>query len=140
MLKRTNPLYEWQRLIDRSRGAPPPRSGEPVEAWCDGDTFLVDVDLPGVPREAIGVSVDGDVVTVRAERGPHDEVGPREGGAEARRPARTFSRRVPLGRALDVDRVRASYEGGVLRLRIPLVDRAAPRRTSRSGHGARPGH
>ena len=97
----------------------------PIDAWRESDTFVVELDLPGVDPQSIDVDVERNVLTVRAERA----------GAStdteliaAERPRGVFSRQLFLGDALDTGGIAADYEQGVLRLRIPVAERAKPRR------------
>ena len=64
-------------------------------------------------------------MTVRAER---PAVDPNREMLATERPRGIFSRQLVLGDNLDTDRIEASYEEGVLRLRIPVAERAKPRK------------
>jgi HSP20 family protein len=128
MLMRTDPFRELDRLAQQALGthgtlARP--SAMPMDAWRDGDTFHVEFDLPGVDPDSIDLDVERTVVTVRAERPPRD------GNAEqiaSERPRGVFSRQLILGDNLDTERIDASYDGGVLTLRIPVAEKAKPRK------------
>lgn len=104
----------------RSPGKPrdprtPPRSppGEPggVKTSVVGDTLTVGVEMPGVPRAAVGVQVrvDDRAVHVTGFRGGLFE--------------RDFSCVVPVDEAFDVERARASFEDGFLTVACPRVIR-----------------
>jgi HSP20 family protein len=100
-------------------------SAMPMDAWRDQDTFLVELDLPGVTPDSIDLDVEHNVVTVRAERAVRPQ------GAElvaAERPHGVFSRQLVLGDNLDTSNIAASYDAGVLTLRIPVAERAKPRK------------
>ena len=85
----------------------------------------MELDLPGVTPDSIDLDVERNVLTVKAERrGPSDE---RELVA-AERPRGIFSRQLFLGDTLDTEHIQADYEHGVLRLRIPVAERARPRK------------
>jgi HSP20 family protein len=87
--------------------------------------FQIEFDLPGVAKESIDLDVERNVLTVRAERVP------RNGDWEmlaSERPRGMFSRQLVLGDNLDLDRIEAGYDGGVLRLTIPVAERAKPRK------------
>ena len=87
--------------------------------------FQIDFDLPGVSPESIDLDVERNVLTVRAER-----VG-RNGDWEmlaSERPRGVFSRQLVLGDNLDLDQIEAHYDAGVLSLRIPVAERAKPRK------------
>ncbi|GGU55584.1 Hsp20/alpha crystallin family protein [Streptomyces lavendofoliae] len=133
MLMRTDPFRELDRLTERLWGTSAHPAAMPMDAYREGDTFVVQLDLPGVTPESIDLDVERNVLTVRAERrtAPGGDVEM----VVAERPAGTFSRRLFLGEALDTDRIRASYDAGVLALRIPVAEQAKPRRIEISGGG-----
>ncbi len=97
----------------------------PMDAWREGDQFIVEFDLPGVVEESLDLDVERNVLTVRAER-PQLEADREMLAAE--RPRGVFSRQVFLGEGLDTERIEASYQDGVLRLTIPVAEAAKPRR------------
>jgi HSP20 family protein len=105
-----------------------------MDAFRRGDSVVVNFDLPGVDRGSIELTVERNVLTVKAERpGSHekdDEV------LVAERPAGQLTRRVVLGRSLDTDRVEASYDRGVLSLSIPVAEKAKSRRIEIGVSGA----
>jgi HSP20 family protein len=138
MLMRFDPFRELDRLTEQLTGTAPAARSFPLDAYRRGDSFLVHFDLPGVDPESIDVSVEGNVLTVRAERRL-----PRQEGDEfvvAERPQGVFSRQLFLGETLDADRLDASYDQGVLTLTIPIAERAKPRRIqiSQASRGAQP--
>src|SRR5215204_5930350 len=104
-----------------------------MDAYRDGDSFVVHFDLPGVDPDSIDLSVDRDELTVRAER---------RWGFEGRelvareRPQGTFSRTLFLGESLDADRIEADYDRGVLTLRIPVTEEAKARKIQVDGQAA----
>ena len=97
----------------------------PMDAWREGDTFVVEFDLPGVDPETLDLDVERNVLTVQAERPP------RNGDWEmlaSERPRGVFSRQLVLGDNLDPDHIEADYDAGVLSLRIPVAEQAKPRK------------
>ena len=105
-----------------------------MDAYRAGDELVVMFDLPGVTADAIEVDVERNVLTVKAERRPTVH----EADVEmqvAERPLGVFSRQVFLGDTLDTDKLEAGYEAGVLTLRIPVAERAKPRRVAVSVTG-----
>ncbi len=99
----------------------------PMDAYRVGDEFVVAFDLPGVSPDAIELDVERNVLTVKAERraaaaGDNVEM------EVAERPLGVFSRQLFLGEALDAEHVSASYDAGVLTLRIPVAEQAKPRK------------
>src|ERR1700730_16852423 len=125
MLMRFDPFREVDRLTEAMlERASVPRM--PMDAYRHGDKFLVHFDLPGIDPDSIEVTVEKNVLAVRAERGSpqadEDEV------VIAERPQGTFSRQVFLGEGLDPDHIEARYDSGVLTLTIPVAEQAKPRR------------
>lgn len=98
----------------------------PMDLYRSGDHFVVNVDLPGVDPGSIDINVDGNTLTVRAERTLKSEESPQWIAQE--RAAGTFMRQLNLGDGLDVDGIHATYENGVLCLTIPVAEQAKPRR------------
>jgi HSP20 family protein len=127
MLMRTDSFRDLDRIRQQVFGNG--TSGRPVampmEAWRHGNTFVVEFDLPGVSPESIALDVERNVITVRAERPGSD--GDTEMVA-AERPRGVFSRQLVLGDSLDTNAIDATYEAGVLTVRIPVAERARPRR------------
>jgi HSP20 family protein len=132
MLMRTDPFRELDRLTQQVFGNLPGTwsrpTAMPMDAYRDGDQFVVCFDLPGVHSDAIELDVERNVLTVKAERRPVS--GDNVEMQVAERPLGVFSRQLFLGDTLDTDHIDASYEGGVLTLRIPIAEAAKPRRIS----------
>jgi len=128
MLMRFDPFRDfdraWQELAQHA-GRQSAQSF-PMDAYRRGDAFVVHFDLPGVEPASIDLTVDKNVLTVRAERRfeqePADEI------LVTERPQGTFTRQLMLGDQLDSDAISAGYDRGVLTLTIPVAARAKPRR------------
>ena len=130
MLMRTDPFREFDRLAQQVLGAARP-AAMTMDAYRAGDDFIVHFDLPGIDPETIDLDVERNVLNVRAERR-----NPAPKDAEmivAERPAGVFSRQLFLGDTLDTERIDASYESGVLTLRIPVAEQAKPRKIQITG-------
>ena len=127
MLMRTDPFRDLDRLAQQLVGAGTSTrpSVMPLDAWREGDAFVLEFDLPGVQPETLDIDVERNVLTVRAER-------PSKNGdwemLAAERPTGLFSRQLVLGDNLDLDRLEARYDAGVLRLTVPVAERAKPRK------------
>lgn len=125
LLRTTDPFRDLDRLTQQLLGTTSRPVAMPMDAWREGDRFVIEFDLPGVTAESIDLDIERNVLTVRAERVT------RNGDWEmlsSERPHGAFSRQLILGDNLDLDRVEAGYEGGVLRLVVPVAERAKPRR------------
>ena len=134
VLIRTDPFRELDRLAEQAFGTLARPSAMPLDAYQSGDEFVVHFDLPGVDPDGVDLSVERNVLTVRAERtGPDvkaDDV------LVAERPHGVFSRQLFLGESLDLEKISADYEAGVLTLRIPVAAQAKPRRIDISSGGS----
>jgi HSP20 family protein len=133
MLMRTDPFRELDRLtqqvLGNNAGTWSRPTAMPMDAYRDGDRFVVAFDLPGVSPEAIELDVERNVLTVKAERRPI-VTGEQVEMQVAERPLGVFSRQLFLGDTLDTEHIEAGYEAGVLTLRIPIAERAKPRKIS----------
>src|ERR1700722_1428796 len=126
MLMRTDPFRDLDRLAQQVFGTTTRPAVMPMDAYRKGHDFYVHFDLPGVDPEKIDLTIEQNVLTVRAERSA--AVGD---GAEmlvTERPAGTFSRQLFLGETLDGENVKADYNAGVLTLTIPVHEAAKPRK------------
>jgi HSP20 family protein len=131
MLMRTDPFRELDRLTRQvfggNAGTWSRPTAMPMDAYRDGDRFVVAFDLPGVSPEAIELDVERNVLTVKAERRPVVTEQQVEMQV-AERPLGVFSRQLFLGDTLDTEHIDAGYEAGVLTLRIPIAEKAKPRK------------
>jgi HSP20 family protein len=135
MLIRTDSFRELDRLASQLMGTTARPVTMPMDAWREHDVFVVEFDMPAVDADSIDLDVERNVLTVRAER--KQPTGPNVELLVAERPRGVFSRQVILGDALDTDRISASYQAGVLRLSIPVAERAKPRKISINSDAAR---
>jgi HSP20 family protein len=125
MLMRFDPFRELDRLTQP--GWPGGRGPVmPMDAFRDGDQFLVRIDLPGIDPDSLDLTVEKNVLTISAarrwERTEAMEV------VVAERPQGSFSRQLFLGEGLDADRIEASYDNGVLTVSLPVAEQAKPRK------------
>jgi HSP20 family protein len=125
LLRTTDPFRDFDRLAQQILGTTNRPAVMPMDAWREGERFVIEFDLPGVSRESIDLDVERNVLTVRAERVPGN--GDWEMLA-SERPRGVFSRQLVLGDNLDLERIEANYDGGVLRLIVPVAERAKPRK------------
>jgi HSP20 family protein len=124
---RTDPFRDFDRLAQQLLGAGTTSRPAvmPMDAWREGDTFVLEFDLPGVSPESLDIDVERNVLTIKAER-------PRRNGdwemLASERPTGLFSRQLVLGDNLDLEHIDAGYDSGVLRLRVPVAEKAKPRK------------
>ena len=126
MLMRTDPFRGLDRLTEQVLGTPMRPAAMPIDAYRDGETFQIQFDLPGVDAQSIELTVEKNVLTVHAERRRNEADGIEFILAE--RPHGTFSRQLFLGETLDTENIDATYADGVLTLRVPMAEKAKPRR------------
>jgi len=125
MLMRTDPMREFDRLTQQVFGTTARPAFMPMDAWREGEVFHVELDLPGIDRDSIELDVERNVLTVRADRPARESTNEL---IAAERPRGVFSRQLILGDNLDLDNIEASYDSGVLELRIPVAEKAKPRK------------
>ena len=130
LLRNTDPFRDFDRLTQQLLGTTNRPVVMPMDAWREGDRFVIEFDLPGVSPQTIDLDVERNVLTVSAERVA------RNGDWEplaSERPKGVFSRQLVLGDNLDLDAIQADYEGGVLRLSVPVAEKAKPRKIQVGG-------
>ena len=135
LLRTADPFRDLDRLAQQLVGTTNRPTVMPMDAWREGDRFVIEFDLPGVARDSVDLDVERNVLTVRAERVA------RNGDWEAlasERPKGVFSRQLILGDNLDLEGIEAAYADGVLRLVVPVSERAKPRKIE-IDHGQRVG-
>jgi HSP20 family protein len=133
---RFDPFRDYDRLVaEQLAGLRGAARSVPIDAYRRGDEFFVHLDLPGVDPDAIELTVEQNVLTIRAERRFDLEEG--DEPAISERPQGTFTRQLMVGESLDTDSLEADYDQGVLTLRIPVAAAAKPRRVqvTKSGGG-----
>ncbi|MDH6145540.1 HSP20 family protein [Kitasatospora sp. GP30] len=139
MLMRTDPLRELDRLTQQFLGTtgtwsrPAPM---PLDACRVGDEYVICFDLPGVDPDAIDIDVERNMLTVKAERRPRHQ-GDNVKWELSERPLGVFSRQVMLSDTLDPAGISADYDAGVLTLKIPVAEKAKPRKIEISHSGSR---
>ncbi|MGW7416750.1 Hsp20/alpha crystallin family protein [Streptomyces sp. NPDC054863] len=133
MLMRTDAFRDLDRLAQQFWGTAAHPAVMPMDAYRAGEEFVVHFDLPGIDPETIDVDIERNVLTVRAERRSLAPEGAEMVASE--RATGLHSRQLILGDTLDTERIDASYGGGVLTLRLPISERAKPRKIAISGSG-----
>jgi len=113
-----------QRAFGWTNGAAP--SVMHMDAIRREDDVLLRFDVPGIDPDSIEVTVDRGVLTVGARR--TEELAEGEKPYIRERATGTFSRRLYLGETADADNIEADYNDGVLTVRVPLAEKARPRK------------
>lgn len=126
-----DPFRELDRvaanLLDSRQG---PRL-MPMDLYRDGDHYILNADLPGIDPGSVDVDVDGQLLTIRAERTARGTEGVKWLAHE--RPSGSFLRQLNLGEGIDTAGISASYDNGVLSVMIPMSERAKPRKVAVTG-------
>ncbi|MFD7081907.1 Hsp20/alpha crystallin family protein [Streptomyces sp. NPDC059918] len=139
MLMRTDPFREMDRIVQQLSGTSGTWSKPsvmPMDAYREGAEYVIAFDLPGVSTEAIDIDVERNMLTVKAERRPVAKADSVKMEL-SERPLGVFSRQIVLADTLDTERIQADYDAGVLTLRIPIAERAKPRKISIGGESSR---
>jgi HSP20 family protein len=140
MLVRTDPFREFDRLTQQALGTMTRPAVMPMDAWRDSVEVVVAFDLPGVEPDSIDIEVERNVLTVKAERRPLT-AGADSEMVVAERPSGVFSRQLIVSDTLDTldtERIQASYDAGVLTLRILIAEKAKPRKIAITTSNAAP--
>ncbi len=108
----------------------------PMDLSRDADRYVLNADLPGIDPSSVDIDVDGQLLTIRAERPAPEADGVTWIARE--RSAGTFLRRFTLGRNVDSTNISATYDNGVLSLVIPVAEQAKPRKIAVQTAGSAP--
>jgi HSP20 family protein len=137
MILRFDPFRDLDRLTQQLWQQPQGRpSIMPMDAYRDGDHFVVHIDVPGIEPGSLDVTVDRNVLTVAAQR--YWQSSPTQQVIAAERPTGSFQRQIQLSDGLDTDKVEARYDSGVLTVTVPIADAAKPRKVEiSSGNDAK---
>jgi HSP20 family protein len=130
-LMRFDPFRELDRFSEQARVGTQALRTMPMEAFRRGDQFYVALDLPGVDSNDVDVTVERNVVSIRARRHPA-----RQEGDEVlvdERPQGEFTRQLFLGENLDPTRISAGFDRGILTLTIPVAEESKPRKVEVKG-------
>lgn len=114
------------QLLGTSPGSVRVPLAMPMDLYRSGDHYVLHVDLPGVDPGSVDVSVDGGILTVKAQRSERTEVDVQWLSSE--RFTGGYLRRLSLGEDIDADHIAATYQNGVLTVTLPVAARAKPRR------------
>ena len=113
-----NPFHDFDEL-ERAFFSDNALSEFKTDIQEDGDNFVLEADLPGFKKEDIHVDVDGDTMTIRAERHSEHEDQDKKGNyVRCERSYGSYQRAFDIS-GLDVDKISAQYADGVLKLDMP---------------------
>lgn len=121
-----DPLREFASLAGTFADAPKGPRRMPMDLYRDGDTYVLNADLPGIDPGSVDIDVDGQLLTIRAERTVASGDGVKWITRE--RGTATYLRQLSLGQGIDNEKISASYDNGVLSIMIPVSERAKPRK------------
>jgi HSP20 family protein len=136
MLMRSDPFRELDAFAQQLAGTAARPAAMPMDAYRSGEAFLVLFDLPGIDTDSIELTVEQNVLTVHATR--KQPAADKVEMVASERPYGTFSRQLFLGEMLDTEHIDANYDAGVLTLRIPVTERAKPRKVTISSDKREP--
>jgi HSP20 family protein len=121
-----DPFTEFDRLTDSLLGAHQGPKFMPVDLYRDGDQYILNADLPGVDPGSVDIDVDGQLLTIRAQRTADIQSGVKWLAQE--RPHGSYLRQFSVGEGIDSERITAQYDNGVLSVLLPVSERAKPRK------------
>jgi HSP20 family protein len=122
-MTRFDPFREIDRLTQPMWNA---RSSVPLDVYRKGEKFVERVDLPGIDTASLDLTIERNVLSIKAERSWTPAEGVEVMVAE--RPQGTFTRRLFLSEGLDADKISAQYDKGVLTVTVPVADSASSRK------------
>lgn len=125
-LMRFDPFRDLDRIMEQNVGSAPMPRSMPLTALRRGDTFLIDLDLAGVNPDDVDLTVERNVLTIRAQRSATREADD-EVIIDERRYGEVF-RQLFLGENLEPAGLSAELRDGVLRVTIPVSEASKPRR------------
>ncbi len=114
----------WRRFPIREMAWAPA-----VEVFEKEDKYVVRADLPGVKEEDIGVSIEGDTLTIKGEKKSESEI-KEESYYCCERSYGSFYRSIALPSMVDAKKIEASYEDGVLEVSLPKAAEVKPKKVT----------
>jgi HSP20 family protein len=137
---------DMNRLFNAFFDAPAAGNGASIRRWVPAmdlveteDHFVLRADLPGLSEDDVSIELEDNVLTLSGERrAEHDDR--EEGYYRVERAAGTFARSLTLPEGIDPDAVEATFDRGVLEVRIPKPEQRKPRKVAISvGDSGNPG-
>jgi HSP20 family protein len=135
---------EMNRMFDTFFGDTPAGNGGRFRRWIPAmdlveteDHFVLRADLPGLSEEDVSIELEDNVLTVSGERkSEHEER--KEGYHRVERAYGQFARSLTLPEGVNADEIAASFDRGVLEVRIPKPEERKPRKVSIGVGGSKP--
>jgi HSP20 family protein len=131
-IMRWDPFADFDRMLELVSGRSTSGNPQPgtrtmaMDVYRSGDEYVVEMDLPGVDPSSIDINVERALLTVEAEaRSTHEQA---DEQIVCERRHVKFRRQIYLGDNVDTDNVRAEYDNGVLRLRVPITQEQRARK------------
>jgi HSP20 family protein len=130
-----DPFREFDRMADQLMDRQAPRL-MPMDLYREGDHYVLSADMPGIDPGSVDIDVDGQLLTIRAQRTGRGGEGVKWITRE--RATGSFLRQLNLGQGIDTEGITATYENGVMSVLIPISEKAKPRKieVQQSGEGA----
>jgi HSP20 family protein len=121
-----DPFTELDRLTGGLLGSQAGPKFMPVDLYREGDQYILTADLPGVDPGSVDIDVDGQLLTIRAQRTADTQQ--RSSWLTKERPYGTYLRQFSVGEGIDTEKISATYDNGVLSVVVPVSERAKPRK------------
>ncbi len=127
---------EMNRLFNTFFEAPVGTGAAAARRWIPamdlvetGEDFVLRADLPGLSEEDVNIELEDNVLTISGERrAEHEER--KEGYYRVERASGSFSRSLTLPEGIDPEKVSASFNRGVLEVRVPKPEERKPRKVA----------
>jgi HSP20 family protein len=127
---------EMNRLFNSFFDTPAQQGNGALRRWLpamdlveSGENFILRADLPGLSEEDVKVELEDDVLTISGERKSEHE-DKKEGFVRVERAFGSFRRSLTLPEGVDAEKIEASFDKGVLEVRIPKPEERKPRRVA----------
>lgn len=130
MIVAIEPMAQTNRSAENNSGTGGKRT-MPMDAYRDEDQLIVRFDLPGIDRDSLELNVQNNILTVKAKR-PRPQIEDSKWLVSERLHG-TFSCQLHLSDGLNLDKVQASYDEGVLTINIPAAEQGKARRIEIGG-------
>ncbi|MHC5795146.1 Hsp20/alpha crystallin family protein [Lacisediminihabitans sp. FW035] len=121
-----DPFSEMDRLTGMLVGGRTGPKFMPVDLYREGDRYILSADLPGIDPGSVDVDVDGQLLTLRAQRTAGSADGAKWLAHE--RPSGSYLRQFSLGEGVDPEKISAHYDNGVLSVILPVSEKVKPRK------------